>query len=153
MADLRFCVDMAASPNLVFAIFVPQRMPHWYGTEMNSHFEVQGGASEFQAGQKVRISGTVRGREVALTVVIVEYEWLRVLDWRFQDSYGVRGMQRWEVAPSGAGTRLCMMDRYEMPGRWGRLVDWILTRHAVDRRDRDSLARLRRLVERPGPRS
>jgi hypothetical protein len=148
MGDLRFCVDIAASPNLVFAFFVPQRMAHWYGAEMNSHFEVQGGASEFQAGQKVRISGNVSGREVSLTVVIVEYEWLRTLEWRFQDFYGVRGMQRWEIEPSGAGTWLTMRDRYDMPGRWGRIVDGILTRHAVGRRDRDALARLRRLVER-----
>ncbi len=149
MADLRFCVDIAAPPNVVFAFFVPQRMAHWYGAEMNSHFEVQGGAPEFQTGQKVRITGDVSGREVSLTVVIVEYEWLRALEWRFQDSYGVRGMQRWEIEPCGAGTRLTMQDRYDMPGRWGRIADWLLTRHAVSRRDRDALARLRRLVERP----
>jgi hypothetical protein len=82
-------------------------------------------------------------------VVIVEYEWLRVLEWRFQDSYGVRGMQRWEVEPGGEGTRLRMRDRYDMPGSWGRVADWILTRHAVRQRDRDALARLQRLVERP----
>lgn len=148
MADLRFCVDIAAPPNLVFAFFVPQRMAHWYGVEMNSHFEVQGGASEFQAGQKVRITGNVSGREVSLTVVIVEYDWLRTLEWRFQDSYGVRGMQRWEIARCETGARLTMRDCYDMPGRWGRVVDWMLTRYAVGRRNRDALARLQRLVER-----
>ncbi len=147
MADLEFSEEIAAEPRTVFAFFVPQRMPYWYGTEMDCTFEVQGGATEFQPGQKVRITGKLRGREISLTVVVTTYEWPRVLEWRFQDSYGVRGMQRWEIETVGSGARVRMRDSYEMPGRLGRCFDWLLTRHAVARRDREVLVRLKRLVE------
>ncbi len=160
MANLEFSVDIAAEPNLVFAFFVPQRMPYWYAAEMKSEFEVQGGASEFQPGQKVRITGKLRGREISMTVVITRYDWPRVLEWQFLDSYGVRGLQRWEVelasntpadacgAGQGPATRIRMRDSYEMPGRLGKIVDWLLTRRSVSRRDCDALARLKRLAER-----
>jgi len=148
MADLSFSVDIPAPPNEVFAFFVPQRMPLWYGAEMDSHFEVQSGASEFAVGQKVRIAGRLGNREMSLTVVITAYEWERLLEWRFQDSFGVRGLQRWELMPVAPGTRLAMRDSYEMPGMLGRLLDSLFTRHAVSRRDRSWLARLQKLTTR-----
>jgi hypothetical protein len=40
-----------------------------------------------------------------------------------------------------------MRDCYEMPGRFGKFFDWLITRHAVARRDRSELRRLKRLVE------
>jgi hypothetical protein len=147
MAALEIVTEISAPPNLVSAFFVPQRMPYWYGADMESCFEVAGGACDFAAGQKVRISGTLGAREVTLTVVIVRYDHGKFLEWRFQDAYGVRGVQSWEIAASAAGTRVTMRDRYEMPGRIGRMFDWLLTRHTVARRDRDYLARLKRLVE------
>ena len=81
------------------------------------------------------------------TAVVTEFERGRVLEWQFQDAYGVRGMQRWEIEASASGTRLQMRDRYEMSGRFGRLLDWLITRHAVARRDQSELQRLKRLVE------
>jgi hypothetical protein len=123
-------------------------MALWYGTEMNSCFEVQGGASDFAAGQKVRITGRLGDREVALTVVITEYQWEHVFEWQFQDSYGVRGKQRWEVQPRGDTTRLTMLDQYEMPGRIGKVIDRLFTRYGVAARDRSWLDRLQRLAER-----
>jgi hypothetical protein len=148
MADITLSCDFAAARNEIFVFFVPQRMALWYGAEMEACFEVQGGASDFAAGQKVRITGKLGRRVVTLTVVITAYEWLRLLEWRFQDSYGVRGLQRWELAPaaSGSGTRLTMRDTYEMPGAFAKFVDRIFTRHAVTRRDRAWLERLQRLV-------
>ena len=148
MADITLSCDFAAAPNEIFVFFVPQRMPLWYGAEMEACFEVQGGAPDFSAGQKVRITGRLGRRVVTLTVVITAYEWLRLLEWRFQDSYGVRGLQRWELEPaaSGIGTRLTMRDAYEMPGAFAKVIDRIFTRHAVTRRDRDWLKRLHRLV-------
>src|SRR5271155_71449 len=148
MADITLFSDFAAPPNEIFVFFVPQRMLLWYGAEMEACFEVQGGASDFSAGQKVRITGKLGGGNVTLTVVITSYEWCRLLEWRFHDSYGVRGLQRWELAPaaSGNGTRLTMRDSYEMPGAFAKLVDRIFTRHAVTRRDRVWLDRLHRLV-------
>ncbi len=148
MASLEIVTEISAPPNLVFAFLVPQRMPYWYGAEMESCFEVAGGGSDFVAGQKVRISGKLRAREVSLTVVIVRYDYGKFLEWRFQDAFGVRGLQSWELVASGGGTCVTMRDRYEMPGRIGRMFDWALTRHAVARRDRDYLARLKRLAER-----
>jgi|SRR5580658_1343573 uncharacterized protein YndB with AHSA1/START domain len=148
MANLDFSLQIPAPPNEIFAFFVPQRMPLWYGAEMDSHFEVQGGSSEFAAGQKVRITGKLGRRDVALTVVVTAYEWERLLEWKFQDSFGVRGLQRWELLPVPSGTRLSMRDSYAMPGALGRFFDLIFTRHAVARRDRSWLARLQKLATR-----
>ena len=148
MANLEFVREFAVPPKEIFVFFVPQRMALWYGTEMNSCFEVQGGASDFAAGQKVRITGRLGNREVALTVVITEYEWEHVFEWQFQDSYGVRGKQRWEFQPRGDTTRLTMLDQYEMPGRVGKVIDRLFTRYGVAARDRSWLDRLQRLAER-----
>ncbi len=148
MANLEFVREFAVPPREIFVFFVPQRMALWYGAEMNSCFEVQGGASDFAAGQKVRITGRLGDREVALTVVITEYQWEHVFEWQFQDSYGVRGKQRWEVQPRGDTTRLTMLDQYEMPGRIGKVTDRLFTRYGVAARDRSWLDRLQRLAER-----
>ncbi len=148
MARLEFEQRIAASPALVAAFFVPQRMPYWYGHEMKAEFEILGGASDFAAGQKVRITGRLGSREVTLTAVVTRYEFGRALEWQFQDQYGVKGKQFWEIAPQGDATLVRMGDGYEMAGRFARAVDAILTRHAVARRDRAWLARLARLAER-----
>jgi|SRR5271163_4066600 len=148
MANLEFSRELSVAPNEVFVFLVPQRMPLWYGVEMNSHFEVQGGASDFAVGQKLRITGDLGNWEVTLTVVITAYEWERLLEWQFQDSYGVRGMQRWELTPMPSGTRLQMRDSYRLPDLFGRIFDKIFTRFAVAQRDRAWLDRLQRLAER-----
>jgi uncharacterized protein YndB with AHSA1/START domain len=148
MANLEFVREFAVPPKEIFVFFVPQRMALWYGTEMNSCFEVQGGASDFAAGQKVRITGRLGNREVVLTVVITEYEWEHVFEWQFQDSYGVRGKQRWEFQALGDSTQLTMLDQYEMPGRVGKVIDRLFTRYGVAARDRSWLDRLQRLAER-----
>jgi hypothetical protein len=148
MAHLEFFRDFSVAPNEVFVFFVPQRMPLWYGSEMNSHFEVQGGASDFVVGQKVQITGKLGKRDVSLTVVITAYSWEKLLEWQFQDSYGVRGLQRWELESVPSGTRLRMRDSYQMPGLSGRLIDAAFTRFAAAQRDRSWLDRLQRLAER-----
>lgn len=148
MADLQFSIDVPAPTNEIFAFFVPQRMSLWYGAEMATCFEVQGGASEFAVSQKVRIAGKLGSREVALTMVVTAYQWEHLLEWRFHDSLGVRGVQRWELAPIAAGTHLTMRDSYEMPGALGRALDLIFTRFAVARRDRFWLGRLQKLATR-----
>jgi uncharacterized protein YndB with AHSA1/START domain len=148
MADVSFSVEIAAPPNEVFVFFVPQRMPLWYGIEMDSKFELQGGASDFAAGQKVRITGRLRQYEMTLTVVITAYEWERLLEWQFQDAYGVRGKQRWELQGIAGKTQLSMRDSYQMPSAFGRFFDIIFTRFAVAQRDRAWLRRLQRLAER-----
>ena len=155
MARLDFTIEIAAPIDRVGAFFVPQRMPYWYGVEMESCFEVQGGAADFRAGQKMHISGKLGRREVSLTAVVTEYREQRVLEWRFQDAYGVRGLQRWELEPfpipsrrDAGRTRVRLRDEYELPSRFGRVFDWLITRHAVARRDRGDLARLKTLAER-----
>jgi hypothetical protein len=148
MAHLEFSRDFSVAPNEVFVFFVPQRMPLWYGTEMNPHFEVQGGAPDFAVGQKIQITGNLSKREVSLTVVITAYRWEKLLEWQFQDSYAVRGLQRWELESSPSGTRLLMRDSYQMPGLSGRLIDAAFTRFAVSQRDLAWLDRLQRLAER-----
>ncbi len=147
MAKLQFIVEIQAPPDRVAVFFVPQRMPHWYGAEMNAEFEVQGGAADLQTGLKVRITGRVGRREVSLTAVVTQHDWGHVLEWRFQDAYGVRGMQRWEMEPAAGGTRVRMRDEYELPGHLGRIWDALVMRHAVARRDRGWLARLKRFAE------
>lgn len=147
MARLEFSVEIAAPPDRVFVFFVPQRMPHWYGAEMDAHLEVLDGAQDFAVGQKVQISGTLGRRGVGFTAVVTRYEWLRLLEWQFQDAYGVRGLQRWELEPIPGGTRVRMVDEYTLPGLAGRIMDALVMRWSVARRDRAWLARLQRLAE------
>ncbi|HYL46837.1 MAG TPA: SRPBCC family protein [Candidatus Limnocylindrales bacterium] len=146
MGDVTRSIEIPAPPNEVFVFFVPQRMPLWYGTEMDAHFEVQGGASEFASGQKIRISGRLARYEVQLTVVITAYEWERLLEWRFQDSYGVKGIQRWELQHVAGKTRVVMRDVYEMPSRFGKILDRFFTVRGIRARDQDWLTRLQRLA-------
>jgi uncharacterized protein YndB with AHSA1/START domain len=152
MAKIEQTIEIAAPPVEVFLFFVPQRMPYWYGAEMKAEFDVSGGAADFAVSQKVRIAGKIGKKEVAHTAVITRYEWNRILEWRFEDAYGVRGLERWELTPSTSGaltiTTVKMTIEYEMPGAIGRTVDWLITRHAVARRNRDYLARLRKFAER-----
>jgi hypothetical protein len=78
MANLEFVRDFTVPPKEIFVFFVPQRMPLWYGAEMKSCFEVQGGAPDFAVGQKVRITGRLAKREVRLTTVVTAYQWDRL---------------------------------------------------------------------------
>ena len=147
MANLQFIQEIAAPAKIVGAFFVPHRMGAWYGRELDLQFEVQGGAIEFRGGLKVRLTGRIGKHEMTHTAVVTEFERGRVLEWQFQDTYGVRGMQRWEINETAAGARVEMRDRYEMPGRFGQFFDWLMTRHTVAKRDRAELQRLKRLVE------
>ena len=149
MAYVELATQISTTPNEIFVFFVPQRMPLWYGTEMDAHFEVQGGASDFAVGQKVRLSGKLRSYDVALTVVITAYEWEHHLEWQFQDSYGVRGLQRWDLQPLAGATQVIMRDEYVMPSTFGKIFDRLVTRRAVELRDRAWLDRLKRFAERP----
>jgi hypothetical protein len=148
MSVVELSIEIAAAPNEVFLFFVPQRMPYWYGSEMASEFEVSGGASDFAASQKVRITGKLGKKEISHTAVITRYEWLRQLEWRFDDAYGVRGLERWTLDPDATGTRVTMRSEYEMPGKFGRAINWLITRHAVTRRNCEYLARLKKFAER-----
>jgi hypothetical protein len=147
MGKLSFSVKIAASAERVGVFFVPQRMPYWYGAEMEAEFTVLGGAADFAAGQKVEIRGKLGKREVTLTAVVTEYRFASMLEWRFQDRYGVRGLQRWEIASAAGGSVVRMRDEYELPGFVGHVMDWLMTRYAVAQRDREYLARLKRLSE------
>jgi len=149
MARIELTTQISTTPNEIFVFFVPQRMPLWYGAEMNAHFEVQSGAPDFAVGQKLRITGKLQSHDVALTVVITAYQWKQHLEWQFQDSYGVRGMQRWELQPKGSATKLTMRDEYVMPTKLGKILDHLITRRAVKLRDRSWLERLKRFAERP----
>ena len=149
MARIELVSEIATTPNEIFVFFVPQRMPLWYGAEMDAHFEVQGGASDFSVGQKVRITGRLQRYDLALTVVITAYQWERHLEWQFQDSYGVRGMQRWDLQPLAGATKLTMRDEYVMPTTFGRFVDRLVTSRAVKLRDQGWLDHLKRFAERP----
>ena len=87
--------------------------------------------------------------ELALTVVITAYEWEHHLEWQFQDSYGVRGLQRWDLQPLAGATQVIMRDEYVMPSTFGKIFDRLVTRRAVELRDRAWLDRLKRFAERP----
>lgn len=143
---------VAAPPEDVFVFFVPQRMPHWYGPEMRSSFETQGCGSEFRAGSQVRISAELAKRSFAHTAVVTAFERPRIFEWRFEDAYGVRGRERWEMErvenASGPRTMVRFTNDYDIPGRFGRVIDWLLTRHALASRNRSYLERLARLAER-----
>jgi len=149
MAYVELSTQVSTTPNEIFVFFVPQRMPLWYGAEMNAHFEVQGGAPDFAVGQKVRITGELQNFELTLTVVITAYAWDDHLEWQFQDSYGFRGMQRWDLQPQANETKLIMRDEYVMPTTPGKILDRLITSRAVKLRDQSWLDRLKRFAERP----
>ena len=86
MATIEIEERIAESRALVGAFLVPQRMPYWYGAEMNCEFEVLGGAADFEIGQKVRITGRLGSREISLTATVTQFEFGRLLEWRFRES-------------------------------------------------------------------
>ena len=154
MGQIALMQPIVAPPRHVFAFFVPQRMPYWYGAEMESSLEVLGGASDFALGQKVRVAGTLAGRGVSHTAVITAFASGQLLEWRFQDEHGVRGTERWELsaipatsADAPEQTIVRFTARYEMPGWFGGLLDRLVTRRAVERRSAGDLRRLASLVE------
>lgn len=154
MARIETSVEIAAPPNVVFAFFVPQRMPYWYGADMQASFTVQEGAADFAVAQKVQITGALGKREVSHTAVVTALENARVFEWRFSDRFGVKGLERWELERIAAGssargpkTVVRMRSDYTMPGLLGKTLDWLMTRHAVARRNQDYLARLKRYAE------
>ena len=64
----------------------------------------------------------------------------------------MRGSERWEMErledSSGARTTIRFTNDCEIPGPFGRVIDWLLTRDALARRNRDCLNKLARLAER-----
>jgi uncharacterized membrane protein len=157
MAQIEISVQIVAPTELVFAFFVPQRMPYWYGAEMEACIEVQGGASDFAVAQKVRVTGRLGRREVSHTAVVTAFHQARLFEWRFEDRYGVKGLERWDLervnAPPSAApqTAVRMRSDYVLPGMLGKAMDWFVTRHAVARRNQDYLLRLKRLAEHGPP--
>jgi len=154
MARIETSVQIAAPAEVVFAFFVPQRMPYWYGADMQACFVVQDGAADFAVAQKVQIAGNLGKREVSHTAVVTALLQARLFEWRFSDRYGVKGLERWELervgAPSVQGvqkTVVRMLSDYTMPGLVGKAMDWLMTRHAVARRNEKYLARLKRYAE------
>jgi uncharacterized membrane protein len=154
MARIETSVQIAAPAEVVFAFFVPQRMPYWYGADMQASFEVQDGASDFAVAQKVHISGNLGKREVSHTAVVTALQEARLFEWRFSDRYGVKGLERWELERMGEPsaqraprTIVRMRSDYTMPGLIAKAMDWLLTRHAVARRNQNYLARLKRYAE------
>ncbi len=158
MARIETSVQIAAPAEIVFAFFVPQRMPYWYGADMKACLEVQDGAADFAVTQKVRVTGILGQREVSHTAVVTALQQARLFEWRFRDRYGVEGLERWElerVDPSSSQlvpkTVVRMWSDYTMPGIFGKAMDWLLTRHAVARRNQEYLARLKRYAEHGEP--
>jgi uncharacterized membrane protein len=154
MARIETSVQIEAPAEVVFAFFVPQRMPYWYGADMQSCFTVQDGASDFAVAQKVQITGNLGKREVSHIAVVTTLQQAQLFEWRFRDRYGVVGLERWELervnAPAVHGpakTIVRMRSDYTMPGLLGKAADWLVTRHAVARRNENYLARLKRYAE------
>ena len=142
-------------PRTFSSFSFPQRMPYWYGAEMDSCFEVQDGAADFSVG-----SEGAHLRPAGKQSCFAHGAWspplttARLLEWRFEDAYGVRGMERWELEPvaewpAGAPAPWCdLPTSTNCPDASAALFDWLLTRHAVARRNREYLERLARLAER-----
>ena len=111
---------VAVPPQDVFVFFVPQRMPYWYGPEMRASFETQGCGSDFRAGSTVRISATMANKTFSHSAVVTAFDRGRLFEWQFEDSYGVRGKERWELQPvengAGAQTIIRFTNEYEVPG-------------------------------------
>jgi hypothetical protein len=98
----------------------------------------------------VEIEGRLGKKPVSQTAVVSAFEYARLLEWRFQDPYGVCGTERWElsrVQDAKGGTEVRFTSDYVMPGNLARAVDWLITRHAARRRGREYLLRLAKLAE------
>ena len=154
MARIEKTVQIAAPAEVVFAFFVPQRMAYWYGADMQACFTVQDGAPDFAVAQKVQITGNLGKREVSHTAVVTALQQGRLFEWRFKDRYGVVGLERWELervdafaTPGPPKTIVRMRSDYTMRGLLGKAMDWLVTRHAVARRNENYLARLKRYAE------
>ena len=121
---------------------------------MQACFQVQDGAADFAVAQKVQITGNLGKREVSHTAVVTALEQARRFEWRFKDRYGVVGLERWELerldSPTPERTPktiVRMRSDYTLPGLLGKIMDWLVTRHAVARRNHDYLMRLKRYAE------
>ena len=57
MAQIETSVQIAAPAEIVFAFFVPQRMPYWYGAEMQSCLEMHSGAADFGHINNMGVNG------------------------------------------------------------------------------------------------
>src|ERR1700722_8307217 len=154
MARIETSVQIAAPAEVVFAFFVPQRMPYWYGADMRACLEVQDGAPDFAVAPKGRITGNLGKREVSHTAVVTALQQARLFEWRFRDRYGIQGLERWELENVGdlsselaSKTLVRMRSDYSLPGLLGKAMDWLVTRHAVARRNQEYLARLKRYAE------
>src|SRR5579872_3065441 len=97
MAQIDTSAQIAAPAELIFAFFVPQRMPYWYGAEMEACFEVQGGAADFAVAQKIRVTGHLGRRDISHTAVVTKMQRRVLSEWRFEGCYGVKGLERWEL--------------------------------------------------------
>lgn len=150
MTRVECSIEIAAEASRVGAFFVPQRMPYWFGAEMSAELEVQAGASDFRAGQKVRITGRVLRKEVKLTAVITRFEMCRLLEWQFRDGYGIRGLQRWEVTSVAGASLVRATDEFQLPSRsrLAKLAERFWMRPSVMRRARAHLLALKKLAER-----
>lgn len=149
MTRIVTAIEIAAPLADVAVFFVPQRMPYWYGAEMAVEFQMLDGAPDFAPSQKVRIAGKLGSREVSHTAVVTDYRWGKMLEWRFQDRYGVKGTERWELETnSPSSTRVTMTSEYEMPNLLARCMDRVFTRYAIKRRNNVYLMRLKKFAER-----
>jgi uncharacterized membrane protein len=153
MAQVETAVRIAAPIEAVYVFFVPQRMPYWYGAEMAACLHAQGGAANFAVGQTVGIAGHLGKRMVSHTAVVTALHRPSLFEWRFEDEYGVQGLERWELAEENGtqsasrATTVLMRSQYVMPGVFAKMMDWLITSRAVARRNRSYLLRLKRLAE------
>lgn len=150
MTGLDFSVTVNAPVERVAAFFVPQRMPLWFGPEMETELEVSGGAPDFSAGQKIRITSHIGRKAFSLTTVVMRFEWCRLLEWRFQDHYGIKGLQRWELARSAdGGTLVRMRDEFSLPwqGWFPQIWERVVMKRSVAARDRMHLGNLKKISE------
>ena len=149
MATIEQSIEIATTPVEVFLFFVPQRMPYWYASEMAAEFEVSAAARPILPfRRKCTSAGKLGKKEISHTAVITRYEWLACSngDLRTLTAFAAWNAGNWK--PISTGTRVTMRSKYEMPGQIRRAIDWLITRHAVARRNREYFARLKKFAER-----
>lgn len=150
MGRIEHATKIRATPEEVFMYFAPDRLPLWLTAEAGTRLELEHlSAGELGKGSMVRVSGKAWKHDLSYDARIIEYAPPTRLVWRV-----LRGAPAatvvWELEAQADGTLVRIIDDYQLPGGLlGRVLDRLLIRRQVGKKDAQTLAMLKQTVEAP----